>query len=143
MKQLRSILIAIALLTGMSLSAQEVNTLYFLENAPMRSQFNPALMPVSSGYIVFTPLGYTSLWAGNNTLAMSDLIYTKNGQTITALNQGETDKFLKKFHRNNLVSLDMTTTILGFGARTKKGGYFHGGTTSIVTRLFCSSVRSA
>ena len=127
MKQLRSILIAIALLTGMSLSAQEVNTLYFLENAPMRSQFNPALMPVSSGYIVFTPLGYTSLWAGNNTLAMSDLIYTKNGQTITALNQGETDKFLKKFHRNNLVSLDMTTTILGFGARTKKGGYFHGG----------------
>lgn len=124
----RSIAVSVALLTGsMALTAQEVNTLYFLENAPMRSHFNPALMPVSSGYIVFTPLGYTSLWVGNNSMALHDYIYTKNGKTITALNQGETGKFLNKLHTNNLNNLDMTTTILGFGARTKKGGYFHGG----------------
>lgn len=129
MKQFfRNTALAVALLAGsMAVSAQEVNTLYFLENAPQRSQFNPALMPVSEGYIVFTPLGYTSLWAGNNSLSLSDLVYTKNGKTITALNQGETDKFLRKLHGNNLISMDMTTTILGFGARTKKGGYFHGG----------------
>ena len=125
---IRNTALAIALLAGsMTVSAQEVNTLYFLENSPQRSFFNPALMPVSSGYIVFTPLGYTSLWAGNNSLALNDLVYTKNGQTITALNQGETAKFLKKFHNNNLISADLTTTILGFGARTNKGGYFHGG----------------
>jgi len=124
----RSIAVSVALLTGsMALTAQEVNTLYFLENAPMRSHFNPALMPVSSGYIVFTPLGYTSLWVGNNSMALHDYIYTKNGKTITALNQSETGKFLNKLHTNNLNNLDMTTTILGFGARTKKGGYFHGG----------------
>lgn len=123
----RSIAIVVALLTGITASAQEVNTLYFLENAPMRTQFNPALMPVSSGYIIFTPLGYTSLWAGNNSLTMSDVIYNKDGKTITALNAGETEKFLKQLRRNNFVSFDMTTTILGFGARTKKGGYFHGG----------------
>lgn len=129
MKQIfRFTALAIALLTGsMALSAQEVNTLYFLENAPQRTLFNPALMPVSSGYIEFTPLGYTSLWIGNNALSLHDLVYTKNGQTITALNQGETDKFLKKLHRNNLFNMDLTTTILAFGARTKKGGYFHGG----------------
>ncbi len=128
MKQIfRSIAIAVALLTGITMSAQEVNTLYFLENAPMRTQFNPALMPVSSGYIIFSPLGYTSLWAGNNSLTMADVIYNKNGQTITALNAGETERFLSRLHRNTLVSADMTTTILGFGARTKKGGYFHGG----------------
>lgn len=128
MKQIfRSIAIAVALLTGITMSAQEVNTLYFLENAPMRTQFNPALMPVSSGYIIFSPLGYTSLWAGNNSLTMADVIYNKNGQTITALNAGETERFLSRLHRNTLVSVDMTTTILGFGARTKKGGYFHGG----------------
>ena len=129
MKQIfRFTALAIALLTGsMALSAQEVNTLYFLENAPQRTLFNPALMPVSSGYIEFTPLGYTSLWVGNNALSLHDLVYTKNGQTITALNQGETDKFLKKLHRNNLFNMDLTTTILAFGARTKKGGYFHGG----------------
>lgn len=128
MKQFfRSTALAIALLTGITLSAQEVNTLYFLENAPMRTLFNPALMPVSSGYIVFTPLGYTSLWVGNNSLTLSDLVYTKNGQTITALNKGETGNFLNKLHTNNLNNMDLTTTILGFGARTKKGGYFHGG----------------
>lgn len=127
----RSIAITIALLTGsMALSAQEVNTLYFLENAPMRSQFNPALMPVSSGYIIFTPLGYTSLWGGNNVVSLSNLVYTKNGQTITAFNQGETQKLLDRFSwhpTGGLASVDLTTTVLGFGARTKKGGYFHGG----------------
>ena len=130
MKQIfRSTALAVALLMGtLTLSAQEVNTLYFLENSPQRHFFNPALMPVSSGYISFTPLGYTSLWVGNNSIATSDVFYTnKNGQTITALNQGETDRFLRKLHRNTLVSEDLTTTILGFGARTAKGGYFHGG----------------
>ena len=129
MKQfIRNTAVAIALLTGsLALSAQEVNTLYFLENSPQRSLFNPALMPVSSGYISFTPLGYTSLWAGNTTIAMSDLVYTKNGQTITALNAGETEKFLKRLRRNNLIGFDMTTTILAFGARTKQDGYFHAG----------------
>lgn len=126
----RSIVLASALLTGsMALMAQEVNTLYFLENAPMRSQFNPALMPVSNGYVIFSPLGYSSLWVGNNALTMSDVFYQDKatGKTLTPLNQGEMDKFLNKLHTNNLFNLDMTTTILGFGARTKKGGYFHGG----------------
>lgn len=129
MKQFfRSTAVVIALLMGsLTVAAQEVNTLYFLENSPQRSLFNPALMPVSSGYIMFSPLGYTSVWAGNTSIAMHELLYTKNGQTITALNAGETQKFLKKLHRNNLNYVDMTTTILGFGARTKKGGYFHGG----------------
>jgi hypothetical protein len=46
-KILYSILIAI-LLTGVSsASAQQVNTLYFLENAPMRHTINPAFQPVS------------------------------------------------------------------------------------------------
>ncbi len=125
----RSTAIAIALLaSSMAISAQEVNTLYFLENSPQRTLFNPALTPVSSGYISFTPLGYTSLWAGNTNLAMSDLVYTnKSGQTITALNTGETEKFLKRLRRNNLIGLDLTTTILAFGARTKQDGYFHAG----------------
>lgn len=112
----------------MAVHAQEVNTLYFLENAPQRSMFNPALMPVSTGYLYFTPLGYTSLALGtNNKITLSDLIYTKNGQTVTALNQGETQGFLKKLPQSNLLNIDGTTTILAFGAATKKGGYFHAG----------------
>ena len=125
---LRSTALVIALLTGsLAIHAQEVNTLYFLENAPQRSMFNPALMPVSSGYLYFTPLGYTSLSLGNNSFTMSDLVYTKNGKTITPLNQGETEAFLKKLRNSTLIEQDLTTTILAFGASTKKGGYFHAG----------------
>ena len=127
---IRNTVLALALLTGsIAVTAQEVNTLYFLENAPQRSMFNPALMPVSSGYIYFTPLGYTSLWGGNNSLTLSDVFFVdkQTGKTITALNQGQTQAFLRKLHPSTLVNMDATTTILAFGARTKKGGYFHGG----------------
>ena len=48
----------VALLAGaVSIQAQQVTTLYFLENAPMRHIVNPAFQPVSNGYINFTPLG--------------------------------------------------------------------------------------
>ncbi len=130
MKQIiRSLALVLALLTGsMALHAQEVNTLYFLENAPQRSMFNPALMPVSTGYLYFTPLGYTSIGLfTDNRLALSDLVYNKGGKTITPLNTGERDAFLKKYWSNNLFNIDLTTTILAFGAATKKGGYFHAG----------------
>jgi len=130
MKQIiRSLAIVLALLTGsMTLHAQEVNTLYFLENAPQRSMFNPALMPVSTGYLYFTPLGYTSIGLlTDNNIALSDLVYTRNGQTITALNKGETEAFLKKLRNSNLLNADVTTTLFAFGAATKKGGYFHAG----------------
>ena len=46
--------IVLLALTAISASAQQVNTLYFLENAPMRHTINPAFQPVSKGYITFT-----------------------------------------------------------------------------------------
>jgi hypothetical protein len=46
-KTLRSILFAILLIGASSINAQQVNTLYFLENAPMRHTINPAFQPVS------------------------------------------------------------------------------------------------
>lgn len=128
MKQLFRTLAISAVLLGSTLAtAQEVNTLYFLENAPQRTMFNPALMPVSSGYIMFSPLGYTSLWAGNNSFTLSNLIYSKDGASVTPLNTGETGKFLNVLRKSTLVNFDMTTTILAFGARTKQEGFFHAG----------------
>jgi hypothetical protein len=40
--------------------AQQVNTLYFLENAPMRHIINPAFQPVSKVYVTLPAMGYTS-----------------------------------------------------------------------------------
>ena len=57
----RSLLIGILLATASIASAQQVNTLYFLENAPMRHTINPAFQPVSRFYLTFPAIGYTSL----------------------------------------------------------------------------------
>ena len=125
----RNLMVA-ALLTGaVSVQAQQVTTLYFLENAPMRHLVNPAFQPVSNGYINFTPLGYTSMWVGNNSLTMSDLIYIDplTGQTITALHpNGDKAALLRTFRKVTLFDGDVTADLLSFGFRTKnEKGYFH------------------
>ena len=122
-------LFAIALLTVVAnANAQQVNTLYFLENAPMRHLVNPAFQPVSNGYVNFTPLGYTSLWVGNNSLTVSDLLYVEptTGKTITALHpNGDRQALSDAFRKNTLIGSDFTTNLLGFGFRYKEAGYIH------------------
>ena len=125
MKQLRNTLL-IVLLSATSFGyAQEVNTLFFLENAPMRHIVNPAFQPVSNGYVNFTPLGYMSIWAGNNSLTMRDVIYNYNGKTITALHPegGDRDALYDAFRKATLINTQMTLNILGFGFRHKENGY--------------------
>ena len=130
MKNVFHKLLVAALLTGaVSAEAQQVTTLYFLENAPMRHIVNPAFQPVSNGYVNFTPIGYTGLWVGNNSLTMSDLIYVDplTGQTITALHpNGDKAALLRTFRKVTLADGDVTANLLGFGFRTKnEKGYFH------------------
>ncbi len=115
-------------LLAVSVSAQQVNTLYFLENSPHRHYLNPALTPISNMYLSLPVLGYTSLSVGNNSLALSDLVYTLNGQTVTFLHpdvKDGTSKFLKSLRNSTLMDVDMNITLLSFGARTKRNGYWH------------------
>lgn len=125
MKKLRNTLVIVLLSIASIGSAQEVNTLFFLENAPMRHLVNPAFQPVSNGYVNFSPLGYTSLWAGNNSLTMSDAIYNYNGKTITALHPegGDRNALYKAFRKATLLNTQVTFNILGFGFRHKENGY--------------------
>ena len=45
---MKKILVSVLMATmALSASAQQVTTLYFLENAPMRHTINPAFQPVS------------------------------------------------------------------------------------------------
>lgn len=126
MKRIKQYILAALVATmTLSASAQQVTTMYFLENAPMRHLINPALQPVSKGYINFTPLGYSSFWVGNNSLTMSDLIYTYNGQTVTALHPegGDRQKLLSQFRKLTLVNGDMTLGLLNMGFRIKDDGF--------------------
>lgn len=108
--------------------AQQVNTLYFLENAPMRHLFNPAFQPISQGYANISPLGYSNFTIGNNSLTVSDLIYKDEttGNTITALHPND-DKtaLLSRLQSSLFMNTDAALNILGFGFCIKDNGYFH------------------
>jgi len=131
MKTKKYILAALVAMFAFSASAQQVTTLYFLENAPMRHTINPAFQPVSRGYINFTPLGWMEMSIGNNSLTMSDAIYTIDdpdnpGQkkTVTMLYPGtDRQKFLKQLHSMLYLNGDMNIGLLNMGFRVKEKGY--------------------
>lgn len=125
-KTLRNILIAILLLGASSASAQQVNTLYFLENAPMRHTINPAFQPVSNFYLTLPIIGYTSLWTGTNSWTMSDFIFKgPNGQTITPFHPDAPVNWLDNKPQTFAVDADANFNILGFGFRIKQNSYLH------------------
>ena len=125
-KTCKYILAALIAAFTMTASAQQVNTLYFLENAPMRHTINPAFQPVSKGYINFTPLGWTSTSSGNSSLTMSDIftIDPVTGKTITPLHpNADKQKFLKAFRKVTLTNNEMTIGFLNMGFRVKENGF--------------------
>lgn len=106
--------------------AQQVNTMYFLENAPMRHVINPAFQPVSNFYMTFPAVGYTSLWAGNNKLSLGDLVFNDGqGNTITALHPNAEGQLWNKLPNMLNVDADIHLSLFGFGWRIREKGYAH------------------
>lgn len=109
-----------------SIHSQQVNTLYFLENAPMRHLINPAFQPVSNVYVTLPVIGYSSAWVGNNAFTMKDFIFTdKNGNTITPYHPNANPDWLAKKPKNTLIDADAYINLFGLGVRIKDNGYFH------------------
>ena len=132
-KMQKSIVLALAALFALSASAQQINTLYFLENAPMRHTINPAFRPYSDGYLSFLPLGWTSMSVGNNSFTVSDLLFvdrtpgsTTEGMTITPFHpNADRAAFLKQIRPMSMVNSDFTFGILNLGCRTRRtNGFF-------------------
>ena len=122
----KRILVALVALFAISASAQQVTTLYFLENAPMRHTINPALQPVSNGYLNFTPLGWMELSIGNNSITTRDVLFVDKttGHTITPLHpNANKNSFLRTLHSMTLAGGDINLGILNFGFRHKEKGY--------------------
>ena len=128
MKTNRKFFLAALLIAACSMSvrAQQVNTLYFLENAPMRHTINPAFQPVSKGYVNFSPLGWSVFSVGNNSLTLNDLIYVDptTGKTITALHPSQDrTAFLKALRSMTDVNGSATLGIVNVGVRIKDAGF--------------------
>ena len=140
MKAKRTIIAALVAIMAIGANAQQVTTLYFLENAPMRHTINPAFQPVSQGFINFSPLGWMSFSGGNNSLTMSDIFFVDptTGMTITPLHpNADRQAFLRQMRDMTMINGEATLGLLNMGFRIKDDGYltiginerFNGGTT--------------
>lgn len=99
-----------------SVKAQQVNTLYFMENVPVRHYLNPAFQPLSNFYLGFPVFGYTQFGIGNNSFTMKDFLITDaSGKTIINPNK---DKFFNAIRPTTLLKADMQINLLDFGFRT-------------------------
>ena len=127
MRTMRKIILsALLALTALTVSAQQVTTLYFMENAPMRHTINPAFQPVSQGFVNFTPLGWMSMDFGTNFVTLRDIFYIDpvTGKTITILHPSvDKTKFLRQMRSMELVNSNMTMGLFNFGLRIKDAGY--------------------
>lgn len=124
----RIVIIGMALIwMPMLASAQQVNTMYFMENLPMRHVINPAFQPVSSFYLTLPAIGYTSLWVGNNGMTMQDLIFrdAKTGNTITALHPNADNQLYNRLPKTLSIDMDFHINLFSFGWRVKEKGYAH------------------
>ena len=102
------------------LVSQQVNTLYFMENAPVRNFLNPAFQPIKNFYISLPVIGFTQFNVGNNSLSINDIIYNYNGQTISFLHpNGDLNRFYNTLKPTTIIRTDLQTNLLSFGFRNK------------------------
>ena len=91
----------------------------------MRHSINPAFQPVQEFYMAFPIIGYTSLWAGNYDLTLSDWIYKDpSGKTITALHPDGKEHWITL---PNMLTLneDATINLFSLGWQVRERGFFH------------------
>jgi hypothetical protein len=101
-----------------STNAQQVNSIYFMKNNPIRSDFNPAFQPINDFYFSMPLVGFTQFDLSNTSLTLKDIFYKYNGQTITFLHpNGSVDKFYSFLQPNTVIQSDLQTNILSFGFR--------------------------
>ena len=127
MKRVKSFgLICLFGLLSLTASAQsEVATTNLLYNAPYRHFINPAFEPITEGYLYLPALSHISLYAGNNSLSLSNLVINQGGTSMWTLNPNSGVNLLDAFRQSTLINTNLNIALLGFGWRTSHGGYLH------------------
>ena len=117
MKRLISTLvISFAVLTA---SAQ-IRTAYFMEGSYFRTDMNPALIP-TKGYFTLPAISGLGVSVNNNIFSVDNFIYSRDGQTVTALDSRVTaDEFLGKLPNKGKFDFNTNINIFSGGFSTRK-----------------------
>ena len=118
---IKFILVFCYLISTFVVNSQQVNTMYFMDNVPTRNYLNPAFQPLGNFYLGLPVIGYSQFSFGNNSLALNDIIYKQNGQTILFKNpKADYTKFFNTLKPTILLNSDFQINLLDFGFRTGK-----------------------
>lgn len=116
----RIILIAAFVATIVSANAQGLNTSYFMPDAIVRSNLNPALTP-RSGYVNIPAMGSIDVSFTSNALALDNLLYVKGNDLVWFLDDRvPADAFMSSLKDRNKFETSGTVNIFGFGFKTDK-----------------------
>ncbi len=121
MKQIfKYIIVFIAFAGGVATASAQMRTAYFMEGSYFRTDMNAALAP-TRGYIKIPAIGGLGVDFGNNYFSVNNLFYKKDGGIYTFMHNGVSpNEFLGKLGNKGKLSVNHNTSILGFGAHTKK-----------------------
>lgn len=121
MKQIfKYIIVFITFAGGVATASAQMRTAYFMEGSYFRTDMNAALAP-TRGYIKLPAIGGLGVDFGNNYFSVNNLFYKKDGGIYTFMHNGVSpDEFLGKLGNKGKLSVNLNTSILGFGAHTKK-----------------------
>ena len=113
-----------------SLSAQEANTLYFIDKNPVRHQLNPAYQPEGKFFVGMPGLSSLNFSLGNNCLTFEDLFQGKTvdgeKRTVSFLSRyadDGIDHFLDALDDRLRIYTDYDWMLLSFGYRIKEKHY--------------------
>jgi len=113
--------------------AQQANTLYFMQGVSERSIYNPAFQAPYDLYIDLPVLPNFGLSIGNNSLALSDVIFNKKNDkgknlhflTPEAYTMGKRKDFFDALYGTTRINTDFSLNLLGFGFRGKNKKNFY------------------
>ena len=123
--KIKHIIISVLFLTvGVNLTAQNTNTLYFMDNIAERNNINPAFIPNCNFYLDFIFLPNLYFNAGTNNLTFNDLLFMQNGKPVTILSsQRNIDRFYQSLHPTTNANFNLGLNLLSFGFKVKRN-YF-------------------
>ncbi len=125
----KSIVTGLLAVAALAVSAQQVNTLYFMNNVQERGNYNPAFQSVHGFWIDIPVMPNFRMNFGNNSFAMEDVLIHKtiNGKDslITPLHPAaDRDAFYDELKNNTKLDFGFTFNILNFGFKVKQKNYF-------------------
>ena len=118
---MKRFLIILAVLFGsVATSVAQMRTAYFMEGSYFRTDMNAALAP-TRGYIMLPVAGHLGVDFSNNFLSVNNLFFKRDGQLYTFMSDRvSADDFLRNIPNKGKLSANVNTSIIGFGAHTKK-----------------------